>query len=199
MGAASGGFSIPPILIPHILSILKCDAHNPGVAQGTWDPFLSLSHSPGGLQPPQAPEGARRRLAPKSRGPASKGLLGGLPHGAADGTQQCHAGEQPQPPRCREGCDGPISQATCSPGLPYPSSPPGQGTAMLPGIPWAELGLTVALQPFTRQEGDQEWILPFTGTRATSSPSLLIPQVPSTPMGSTIPRMQVTLGSLDVL
>lgn len=70
---------------------------------------------------------------------------------------------------------------------------------MLAGVPWAELGLTVALQPFTRQEGGQEWILPFMGTRATSSPSLLIPQVPSTPMGSTISRMQVTLGSLNVL
>lgn len=57
----------------------------------------------------------------------------------------------------------------------------------------------MALYPFAWQEGGEEWILPFRGTRATSSPSLLIPQVPSTPLGSTIPRMQVTLGSLDVL
>lgn len=52
---------------------------------------------------------------------------------------------------------------------------------------------------FASQERGQEWILPFMGTRTTSSPSLLIPQVPSTPLGSTIPRMQVTLGSLAVL
>lgn len=42
------------------------------------------------------------------------------------------------------------------------------------------------------------WIVHFTGTRAPSCLSLLIPQVPSTPLASTIPRMQVTLGSLDV-
>lgn len=69
-------------------------------------------------------------------------------------------GDSPKSPRCREGCDAPISRGACTPGLPHPPSPPGQGTAMVPGITWTELGLTVALQPFARQEGGQEWSYP---------------------------------------
>lgn len=53
MGAASGDFSIPSHPYPsHILSILKYDAHSPGVAQGVWELLPSLSHSPGGVSAP---------------------------------------------------------------------------------------------------------------------------------------------------
>lgn len=166
----------PPISISsHILSILKCDVHSTRAAQGVWDLFPSLSHSPEESQLPQAPEGARRGLAPKSRGPASTGWLqGSCPMEQQMGLSNAMLRNSSNPPlpRCREGCDRPIFWSAWTPGLLHPPCPPGQGIAVVPGIPWAELGLTMPLQPFARKEGGQEWILLFTGTRATSSPSL---------------------------
>lgn len=131
----------PPISISsHILSILTCDVHSTGVAQGVWDLFPRLSHSSGGSQPQQAPEGASRGLAPKSRGPPSTRWLWGLPHGAADGTQQCHAEEQPQPsPGAERDVIGPSSGVLGSQG--FPIHPLLQGRAQLlfqvfPGQNW---------------------------------------------------------------
>lgn len=157
-----------------------------------------------GICSPACPTAQRGRCPQKHLGEQEGGWdtkAGALP--AQDGYRGCPMEQQvglsnamlrnsPNLPRCREGCDGPIFHGACNPGLLHPPSPPEQGTAIVPGIPCGSLALCQA-------EGGEERILPFTGTRATSSPSLLIPRVPSTPLGSTIPRMQVTLGSLDVL
>lgn len=162
----------PPISISsHILSILKRDVHSTGVAQGVWDLFLRLSHSPGGHRPHKLRE-QEGGWYPKAGALLAQDGYGGCPMEQQMGLSNAMLRNSSNPPRCREGCDRPIFWSAWIPGLLHPPSPPGQGTAIVPDIPWAELGLTVALQPFARQEGGQEWILLFTGTRATSSPSL---------------------------
>ena len=215
MAAAAGVFSTPPHIpsppasrasrrampVPRVL------LEGSGGGVSSWGLSRGCVQPRGGRCPHQRPRerGGGLHGPPQPQCPGAEPCQDKtgrrLPHGAARGAQQRRAQGQPRLPWVQRGTRwAQFPGGSLRPRAPHPPPPPlGQGTAMGSGIPGAGPGLFVALQPLAGLGGSQGWIPPSMGTRATSSPSLLTPQVPSAPRGGPVPRTWVTPGSLDLL
>ncbi|XP_040440242.1 uncharacterized protein LOC121083682 [Falco naumanni] len=126
--------------------------------------------SSGWSLPPPAPKGAQWGLALATPAPVPmrRALPGqdgweAAPWSSTWGSAMPCQGRAPSLLGTEEGYEGSVPQ-----GSPLPSA---EGTTMGLGIPRAGPGPSVALQPLTRQQGRQGWILPSVGTQAIPSSS----------------------------